>query len=52
MLAPASWKIKPMAYQVRDKFNPPQQGFIKLNYDKASKGNPGQAGAGGIFRDC
>lgn len=26
-------------------------GFIKLNFDGASKGNPGLAGMGGLFRD-
>lgn len=26
--------------------------MIKLNFDGASKGNPGQAGYGGIFQDC
>jgi hypothetical protein len=25
--------------------------FIKLNFDKASKGNSGKAGLGGIFKD-
>jgi ribonuclease HI len=29
----------------------PQEGFVKLNFDKASKGNPGPAGVGGIFRN-
>jgi len=27
-----------------------QQGFIKLNFDRATKGNPGEAGTGGLFR--
>lgn len=26
-------------------------GFLKLNYDRVSKGNPGQEGIGGIFRN-
>eukprot|EP00253_Pinus_taeda_P013029 PITA_13029 len=34
-----------------DKFYYPKDDFIKLNFDGASKGNPGDAGFGGIFRD-
>eukprot|EP00253_Pinus_taeda_P022541 PITA_22541 len=34
-----------------DKFCYPKENFIKLNFDGASKGNPGEAGFGGIFRD-
>jgi ribonuclease HI len=30
---------------------PPQEGFIKLNFNGASKGNPGKEGEGGVFRD-
>lgn len=29
----------------------PRKKFIKLNFDGASKGNPGPTGFGGIFRD-
>lgn len=29
----------------------PNSGWVKLNTDGASKGNPCPAGAGGIFRD-
>ena len=34
-----------------DQFNYPKENFIKLNFDGASKGNPGNDGFGGIFRD-
>ncbi|XP_042515275.1 uncharacterized protein LOC122089621 [Macadamia integrifolia] len=30
---------------------PPQRGWVKLNSDGCSLGNPGKAGAGGIFRN-
>lgn len=33
------------------KWIPPSIGLLKLNFDGASKGNPGDAGYGGIFRD-
>lgn len=29
----------------------PTQPFMKLNVDRASKGNPGEVRVGGIFRD-
>jgi len=34
-----------------DNFIYPRDNFIKLNFDGASKGNPGNDGFGGIFRD-
>jgi len=37
--------------QSSDQFRYPRDKFIKLNFDGASKGNPGNAGFGGIFRD-
>lgn len=33
-------------------WNPPPSGFIRLNFDGWSLGNPGQFGIGCIFRDC
>lgn len=30
---------------------PPPHGFLKVNIDGASKGNPGLAGFGGVIRD-
>ena len=30
----------------------PRSGFIKLNFDGASKGNPRKIGYGGVFRTC
>eukprot|EP00253_Pinus_taeda_P033746 PITA_33746 len=38
-------------HQSHDKFVYPKDNFIKLNFDGASKGNPGNAGFGGIFHD-
>eukprot|EP00253_Pinus_taeda_P031603 PITA_31603 len=37
--------------QSPEQFNYPKENFIKLNFDGASKGNPGNAAFGGIFRD-
>eukprot|EP00253_Pinus_taeda_P034939 PITA_34939 len=41
----------PMRANSPDKFYYPKDHFIKLNFDGASKENPGDAGFGGIFRD-
>ena len=40
-----------MRIQSPDKFRYLRDHFVKLNFDGASKGNPGEAGFGGIFRD-
>lgn len=37
--------------QETSSWNSPPAGMIQLNFDGASKGNPGQAGYGGVFRD-
>ena len=37
--------------QSSDEFTYPRDKFMNLNFDGASKGNPGNAGFGGIFRD-
>ena len=34
-----------------DIWKPPPHGFLKVNRDGASKGNPGLAGFGGVIRD-
>ena len=42
----------PKAYSAIDVgWNPPTKGWIKLNIDGASKGNPSPVGCGGIFCD-
>ena len=51
MLANTLWKFKPPWQNSLDKWVPPQCGFIKINYDGVSKGNPGQARVGGIFKN-
>eukprot|EP00253_Pinus_taeda_P033811 PITA_33811 len=40
-----------MRSQSPEEFSYPSDHFVKLNFDGASKGNPGDAGFGGIFRD-
>ena len=49
MLHLGLWKYRPPNQSLEEHWLPPQPGFIKINYDGASKGNPGQAGSGGIF---
>ena len=51
MVSSASWKAIPGIGDTIRIFKPPLEEFIKLSFDGASKGNPGQAGVGGIFRD-
>jgi hypothetical protein len=52
MIAPSSWKVTLRG--VTDSLNyftAPTEGFMKLSFDGASKGNPGPIGLGGLFRD-
>ena len=49
MLTKELQKFKPQMQSPKDIFNFPQAGFLKLNYDGASKGNPGQVRIGGVF---
>jgi hypothetical protein len=32
-------------------WTPPPSGFLKLNFDRGSKGNPGVVGTGGVIKD-
>ncbi|KAL2242478.1 UNVERIFIED_CONTAM: putative ribonuclease H protein [Sesamum indicum] len=43
--------VKRRTTLMKVKWNKPDRGWIKINTDGASKGNPGPAGAGGIARD-
>jgi len=38
-------------HNIPNKWLPPPHNIIQLNFDGASKGNPGKAGSGGAFRD-
>ncbi|GKU94254.1 hypothetical protein SLEP1_g7776 [Rubroshorea leprosula] len=49
-LHPASSITKSLSV-VLVSWNPPPAGFIKLNTDGSANANPGEAGAGGVFRD-
>lgn len=37
---------------VAGSWTPPPLGILKLNFDSASKGNPGPAGLGSVVREC
>jgi ribonuclease HI len=41
----------PPTFRSPSYWSPPPEGYIKLNFDGASKGNPGAAGYGIVFRD-
>ena len=51
MNAPSSWKLVVSPRSSPNWYYVPPEGFIKLNFDGASKGNPGEVGFGGLFRD-
>jgi len=51
MVAPQLWKEPRRDDNGIKQFSTPTNGFIKLNFDGASKGNPGPTGIGGLFRD-
>jgi len=51
MVYPQQQKNQSIQNQSPTVFIHPHEGFIKLNFDGVSKGNPGPAGYGGIFRD-
>ena len=44
-------KVTHQNSQSPDSWNTPPTSFIKLNFDDASKGNPGSTGRGGFFRN-
>lgn len=52
MLYPNTDRRNRYRMQSPNHFRFPGDSRIKLSFDGASKGNPGQAGWGGIFRDC
>lgn len=51
MIYPRKERHQRAQTQSQAQFKYPGENFIKLNFDGASKGNPGLAGFGGIFRD-
>lgn len=50
MLNKNSWKQKSSPSDSPNIFMLPQKDFIKINFDEATKGNPGVASSGGVFK--
>lgn len=38
--------------EISGRWTPPPLGWVKMNLDITSKGNPGKAGYGGVIRDA
>ena len=54
LFIPNGWKISPSPAQILSRKNtwrPPSSGFWKLNFDGASRGNPGPSGFGACIRN-
>lgn len=50
MVTRNTWKVRNNNIESPKQFTLPREGFIKLYFDRASKGNPRVVGLGGIFR--
>jgi ribonuclease HI len=48
---PLCYKTKNLIARTECRWSPPPPGWLKLNFDGASRGNPGKSGAGFILRN-